>query len=108
MAYKDVKTVFESMPQIFDREAGKDLNVVFQFEITGSRGGSWQVKISNGECTVEEGTHSSPTVTLKMSDETWLGIVNKELTGMQAFMRGKLNVKGDLLLAQRIEQLFPL
>lgn len=108
MPYSDVKEVFQNMPQVFDKEAGKGLDAVFQFEITGPKGGSWQVKISNGECMVEEGSHPSPTVTLKMSDETWLGIVNKELTGMQVFMRGKLNVKGDLLLAQKIEQLFPL
>jgi putative sterol carrier protein len=108
MPYNDVKEVFEKMPQVFDPEAGKDLDAIFQFEITGQKGGNWYIKITDGKCTVEEGTHLSPTVTLKMSDETWLGIVNKELTGMQAFMRGKLNVKGDLLLAQKIEQLFPL
>jgi hypothetical protein len=55
-----------------------------------------------------EGTHDSATVTLTMSGETWLGMVNKQVNGMQAFMSGKLKASGDIMLAQRIEQLFPL
>jgi putative sterol carrier protein len=41
-----------------------------------------------------------------MSSETWLAIVNKELNGMQAFMSGELQVSGDIMLAQQIQQLF--
>jgi putative sterol carrier protein len=35
-------------------------------------------------------------------------MVNKELNGMQAFMSGQLKASGDIMLAQRMEQLFPL
>jgi len=41
-----------------------------------------------------------------MSSETWLAMVNKQLNGMQAFMSGKLKVSGDIMLAQRIPDLF--
>jgi putative sterol carrier protein len=41
-----------------------------------------------------------------MSKETWLGIVNRELGGLQAFMSGKLDVSGDIMLAQKIPDLF--
>ncbi|UCG67276.1 MAG: SCP2 sterol-binding domain-containing protein [Deltaproteobacteria bacterium] len=55
---------------------------------------------------VNEGSHESPNVTLTMSAETWLDIVNRELNGMQAFLSGKLKASGDIMLAQRIEKLF--
>jgi putative sterol carrier protein len=42
-----------------------------------------------------------------MSCETWLSIVNRELNAMQAFMGGQLKVSGDIMLAQRIPELFP-
>ena len=66
------------------------------------------VIIKDGACEIKEGTHDSPTVTLSLSAETWLAIVNKQLNGMQAFMSGQLKATGDIMLASRIEQLFPL
>lgn len=108
MALTSVKEVFDKMPQVFDANAAKGLNVVFQFAITGDNGGNWNVVVKEGTCQVNEGTHASPSVTLTMSGDTWLGIVNKQTNGMQAFMTGKLKASGDIMLAQRIQQLFPL
>jgi putative sterol carrier protein len=108
MAFTDVKEVFGKMSEVFNPGAAQGLNAVFQFEITGDGGGNWSVIIKDGACQVEEGTHDSATVTLTMSGETWLGMVNKQVNGMQAFMSGQLKASGDIMLAQRIEQLFPL
>ena len=108
MALTSVKEVFDKMPEVFNANAAQGLNVVFQYDITGDNGGSWNVVVKDGACQVNEGTHESPSVTLTMSGETWLGIVNKQTNGMQAFMTGQLKASGDIMLAQRIEQLFPL
>jgi putative sterol carrier protein len=108
MAFTDVKEVFGKMSEVFNPGAAQGLNAVFQFEITGDGGGNWSVIIKDGACQVKEGTNDSATVTLTMSGETWLGMVNKQVNGMQAFMSGKLKASGDIMLAQRIEQLFPL
>ena len=106
MALTDVREVFLKMPEVFNADAAEGLNAVFQYEITGDNGGSWSVMVKNGTCQVNEGLHESPSVTLTMSTETWLGIVNKQINGIQAFMNGQLKATGDILLAQRIEQLF--
>jgi 3-hydroxybutyryl-CoA dehydratase len=108
MTYTDVKDVFTTMPGVFSPNAAQGMDAVFQFEITGEGGGNWSVIIKDGACEIQEGTHESPTVTLTMSGETWLGMVNKQINGMQAFMGGQLKASGDIMLAQRIEQLFPL
>ncbi len=108
MALQSIKEVFGKMPGVFNPNAAQGLNAVFQFDITGEGGGQWNVAIKDGACQVLEGTHASPSVTLTMSAETWLGIVNKQVNGMQAFMSGQLKARGDIMLAQRIQQLFPL
>ena len=108
MALTDVKEVFNKMPEAFNPSAAQGLDAVFQFDVTGDGGGNWNITIKDGACQVQEGTHDSPTVTLSMSAETWLGIVNKETNGMQAFMSGQLQASGDIMLASQIEQLFPL
>ena len=107
MALTNVKEVFTNMPEIFNSGAAQGLDVAFQFDITGEGGGSWNVGVKDGACQIREGSHEAPTVTLTMSCETWLSIVNRELNAMQAFMGGQLKVVGDIMLAQRIPELFP-
>ncbi len=108
MAITNVKDIFDKMPGVFDADAAQGLSAVFQFEITGDGGGNWSIIVKDGTCEIAEGSHDEPTVTLTMSAETWLGMINKEINGMQAFMGGQLKATGDIMLAQRIEQLFPL
>ncbi len=108
MAYTQVNDVFAKMPDAFNAAAAQGLDAVFQFEITGEGGGNWNVVVKDGTCQVNEGNHEAPSVTLNMSAETWVGMVNKEVNGMQAFMTGQLKATGDIMLAQRIEQLFQL
>lgn len=107
MAIASVKEVFEKVPQVFNANAAKGMDKVFQYVITGEGGGNWSVAVKDGAVKVSEGTHASPSVTLTMSSQTWLAMVNKQVTGMQAFMSGQLKVSGDIMLAQRIPELFP-
>jgi putative sterol carrier protein len=106
MAETNVKEVFEKVTEFFNTTAAQGLDAVFQFDITGDEGGIWNVIVKDGVCQVQEGTHDEPTVTLTMSAEDWLAMVNKELNPMQAFMSGQLRVSGDIMLAQRIPELF--
>ena len=108
MAFTNVQDVFKKMPEVFDTDAAQGLDAVFQFEITGDNGGNWSVAVKDGTCEISEGSHDNPSVTLTMSAETWLGMVNKEINGMQAFMGGQLKASGNIMLAQSIQQLFHL
>jgi putative sterol carrier protein len=94
------------MANSFNPSNAQGLDAVFQYNITGDGGGMWHVVVKDGACQVNTGTHPSPSVTLTLDAETWLGMVNKEINGMQAFMSGKLQVSGDIMLAQKIESLF--
>jgi len=107
MAIIEVKDVFSKMPEVFSPSGAQGVDAVFQFEITGEGGGSWHVTVKDGACQVAEGPHGSPNVTLTISDENWLAMINRELNGVQAFFTGKLKVSGDIMLAQRIYDIFP-
>ena len=106
MADTDVRAIIDRIPEAFNADAAQGVDAVFQFEITGEGGGTWNVAIKDGTCEVQEGAHEEPSVTMAMSTETWMGIVNKELNGIQAFMSGKLKVSGDMMLAQKYQSLF--
>ena len=106
MAFTSVKDVFSGMPASFKPAAAKGISAVFQFEITGEGGGLWNATVKDGTCQVAEGKHASPTVTLTMAGDTWLGIVNKQVNAIQAFMGGKLKLTGNMMLAQKMQDLF--
>jgi putative sterol carrier protein len=108
VAIRDIKEVFTRMPEAFNASAAQGMDAIFQLDITGEGGGSWNVVIKDGTCQINEGSHDAPNVTLTMSSETWLAIVNRQSNGMQAFVSGTLKVSGDIMLAQHIEKLFQL
>jgi putative sterol carrier protein len=101
-----VKGVFEGMPGVFKADAAAGVDVVFQWEISGPQGGSWSVVVKDETCEVNEGSHSSPTTTLRMSDEDFLKMISGELNAMSAYTGGKLKIEGDLMKSQLIEKLF--
>ena len=105
--FTSVKEIFSGMPTVFNRDAAAGLDAVFQYNIEGADGGDWYVAIKDQKCTVSQGVHASPSVTLKLADKDWLAMCNGELDGMSAFMSGKLKITGNIMLAQRIQSLFP-
>jgi 3-hydroxy-3-methylglutaryl CoA synthase/NAD(P)-dependent dehydrogenase (short-subunit alcohol dehydrogenase family)/putative sterol carrier protein len=101
-----VQVVFDKLTGLFQPEAAAGVDVTFQFNISGPSGGDWSVVVTEGECTVEAGTHGSPTTTLKMSDEDFVKYVHGELPAMQAYASGRLKIEGDLIKSQLVEKLF--
>lgn len=108
MPLTDVREVFEMLAKRLNPDAAQGLDAVLQFDITGDGGGTWVLLIRDGVCQVREEIHENPSVRLSMKGVTWLSIVNRELSAIQAFLRGRLKIKGDMSLAQKIPELFSL
>ncbi len=102
-----IKELFESLPSKLDKEAAEDLDVVYQFDLTGSQGGQYQVLVHDGTCRVKEGLHTDPHVTLSMAAGDCLKILNGQLSGPAMAMSGRLQIAGDLGLAMQLKSLFP-
>ena len=104
----DPATLFEKMPDVFRKEAAAGVDVVFQFNIKGPRGGDWIVAIKNCECDIKSGEAQNATCTLTMSDDNFVKLFTGVMTSMQAFSSGKLSLDGDIMKSQLIEKLFDL
>jgi len=94
------------MPDAFNPEASKGVNVVFQYNISGPGGGDWFVTVKDEKCKIEEGTAAKPTCTLKISDTDFIDLTQGKLNPMQAYTSGKLKIEGDIMKSQLIEKLF--
>ena len=101
-----VSDIFAGLTDAFQADQAAGVDVVFQFDISGEAGGSWRVVVKDGACEVAEGSHGSPTTTIKMGDEDFVKMITGELNAMAAYTGGKLKIEGDLMKSQLIEKLF--
>jgi len=101
-----VKPVFAAMPGGINKEAAKDANVVYQFNLSGDGGGQFIVAIKNGACTVDEGVAEHPDVTVSASAADYMDIVTGAYPFGLAFINGRLKVDGDLRLLVRMGKYF--
>jgi putative sterol carrier protein len=101
-----VKTIFDRLPEAFQADKAAGVDVVFQFKISGPDGGDWYATVKDGTCEVNAGVHESPTTTIIMSDEDFVGLIEGTVNAMQAYTTGKLKIEGDLMKSQLIEKIF--
>jgi len=102
-----VAETFEIMKSVFNPAAAKGVNKTFQWNVSGEQAGVWAVKVANQTCEIIPGGVEKPDITLILSDQDWLSIAEGKLDPMNAFMTGKVKVTGDMMLAMKINQLFP-
>jgi putative sterol carrier protein len=107
MLVSSVKDYFETLPQRFVPSAAKGVNAVFQFELSGDGGGTYHVVVEDGTMKIVEGAAASPSTTIKMASSDYVDMVNGKLNGAMAFMKGKLKVAGNVMLAQKMQTIFP-
>ena len=101
-----VKEIFGQMPTNFNADAAKGMNSVIQFNLSGDGGGNWHVVINEGACSVNEGSHASPNMTMTMAAQDYVDMISGKLNGQMAFMSGKLKIAGDMGLAMKMQTLF--
>lgn len=94
--------LLERLPQAFNAGAADGIACTIQFNCSSPH----HALIRDRQCTVADGTHADPDVTITMEDDDLVAMLRGELNGMAAFMQGRLQVDGDLMLAQRLPALF--
>jgi putative sterol carrier protein len=102
-----VKEYFDTLADRFVASAAKGVSAVFQFELAGEGGGTYHVTVKDGTMEVAEGPAASPSTTIKMAAPDYVQMVNGDLGGTMAFMKGKLKVSGNLMLAQKMQAFLP-
>jgi putative sterol carrier protein len=103
-----IKEVFAAMPEQFNADAASGVDAVFQFDLTGDDGGKYWVKVQDQELHVEEGEHDNPSITIISSADDYLKLANGDINAMNAFMQGKVKVKGNMGLAMKLQSMFGL
>ncbi|CAG9766389.1 unnamed protein product [Ceutorhynchus assimilis] len=89
-----------------DASKAKSIGGVFLYKITknGKEVKQWTMDLKNAK--VYQGTpESKPNTTLTVSDEDFLLLAEGKLQPQQAFMKGKLKITGNIMMAQKLAPL---
>ncbi|HSW11518.1 MAG TPA: SCP2 sterol-binding domain-containing protein [Solimonas sp.] len=92
----------KKLPAAFNPDAASGTTCTIQFNISTPM----HAQIANGACAIVEGTAAASDLAVTMEDDDLVALLKGELNGMTAFMTGKLQVDGDLMLAQRLGNFF--
>ncbi len=83
----------------------RDVNAVFQFDVSGPQGGKWVLDLTKETNWVTASETPSPAMTISVSDQDFLAIVSGKLNGQMAFMSGKIKFKPmNIALATKLSK----
>ncbi|XP_072537991.1 peroxisomal multifunctional enzyme type 2 [Salminus brasiliensis] len=87
-------------------ELVKKVNAIFGWEITkgGKTAAQWTIDLKTGSGALHEGPYTGKAdVTFTVSDEDFMEVVTGKLNPQKAFFAGKLKVKGNIMMSQKLE-----
>lgn len=86
------------MPELLDSEAARGIDATIQYDVSEP---VHQV-LHEGQLTTHDGPAESPDLTVVVGDDDLVRLFRGEINPMMAFMSGRVRVRGDMNLAQRL------
>lgn len=106
MASLKIHDLMNHLAEFFAPEKAAGVSAVVQFEISGAEGGEWLVRIEDNRCRVSRGKAEAANLIFYASAEDVMDIFYNRLDPMQAYLQGRLRLKGNFGLALRLFDLF--
>jgi len=92
------------------KDVAKKINAVFGWVITkdGKQASEWTVDMKTGDGAIYQGPAKGvkPDCSITISDDDLIDLASGKLNGQAAFMQGKMKLKGNIMLAQKLGTLF--
>lgn len=101
-----IDEVIASMRERFNPKACEKIKANYQWKISGEAGRHFCVAVNHGGFDIVEGEVSDPNMVFETDADTYLRLVNQEIKGMTAILTRKLQVRGNIYLAGKMDQIF--
>jgi putative sterol carrier protein len=98
--------LIKAMPGAFLPAKAGSTKALVQLDLTGEDGGQWVIDVANGECRVRQEVAANPDVTVTMTSDDFAALYQNQLNPVQAFMSGKIKVKGNVGLVMQLMNWF--
>lgn len=98
-----VRSRMRSLPRRLRPGSVDGLSAEFNLTVEGT---TFRVAIAEGACTVDEASPAFPAARIETDAGTWLRLDDGTLSPIDAFLQGRLDVRGNVDLAVRMHSLF--
>jgi len=101
--------IFRRMPDRFDPERARGVDAVIEWRILDRPGGghdSFRIVIEGGACRLEQRATADAAVTYEIAPVDFVKLVTGNASGPKLFLFGRLKIRGNLLLAARMQTFF--
>jgi putative sterol carrier protein len=104
MEVKSPEEFFEKqLPARFKADKAAGINAVIQLSLSGGKKEqNWVIIIKNQKLQVKEGTNPSASLSLRISENDFLDMLNDKLSTEKAFFTGRIRFNGDIGLALKL------
>lgn len=93
----DIKELFQALKQKADEaQVDPTISGTVLLDLTGSDPVKWHGRVENGRVYLEDCALSGADMTVTASTDTALGLFQKKINPMMAFMTGKIKLSGDM------------
>jgi len=97
--------VFAAMGQAIEKypDLVQKIKTVYQFNITGANPTTYTLDLKNDKGSVYEGQpKTKPDCIMTISDDDYFDMATGKFDGQAAFLKGKLKISGNIMLAQKL------
>jgi putative sterol carrier protein len=104
-----LQEIFGRWPEQFRADAARDVNALIEWRITKPEGGEdrWQIRLANGACSVsQEADARDPDVIFTVGPVDFVKLIAGVESGPKLFVFGRLKIRGNLMLAARVQGFF--
>lgn len=104
-----LRVIFALMARRLDPEKAGDMDAVIHWRISvpdepGTE--RWQLVIRNRRAVASARLDQEPSLTLEVDSKDFIDLATGVVSGPELFTRGQLRVRGDLMLAARLQAIF--
>ncbi|CAG8488462.1 6190_t:CDS:2 [Ambispora gerdemannii] len=99
--FEQLKTNIEANPESYIKKA----KGTYEFHIKNKddKEQTWTIELKDKGAVTAEASKSKPDIVLTLTDDVFVDLVDGKLNGQKAFMQGKLKVKGNVMLATKLD-----
>ena len=100
--------VFDGMRGSFQPAKAKGVHARYQWELSGPNGGQWWIEVNDGAYKMRKGKIPNQNVTFIAKGKDWVAICYDQLSGIWAYLTGRLKVCADHGVARKLGENVPL